>query len=70
MVFDVSPSQAQDKIDGLQAEFPDAKVRSIKVDITDDIAVQEAVAETTFLLGTSSSVVDVPGCMKHCDFAM
>jgi len=53
MIFDVNPTHAQEKIDGLQAEFPQAKIRALKVDITDDVAVGKAVAETADILGTT-----------------
>lgn len=52
MIFDVNPAQAQEKIDELAAEFPTAKIKSKKVDITDDVAVNEAVVETAQLLGS------------------
>jgi len=52
MIFDVNPAQAQEKIDGLQAEFPAAKIRSKEVDITDDVAVATAVVDTVETLGS------------------
>lgn len=52
MILDVNPVQAQERIDSLQAEFLDAKVRSMKVDITDDVAVRKAVEETATMLGS------------------
>ena len=53
MIFDVNPAHSHEKIDGLQAEFPEAKIRSLKVDITDDVAVGKAVTETADMLGMS-----------------
>ena len=52
MIFDVNPAQAQAKIDELAAEFPSAKIKSKKVDITDDVAIGAAVAETAQILGS------------------
>ncbi|KAE8449482.1 hypothetical protein EG329_008090 [Mollisiaceae sp. DMI_Dod_QoI] len=52
MIFDVNPSQAKPKIDALSAEFPDAKIMSTEVDITDDAAVSLAVESTALLLGS------------------
>lgn len=46
MIFDVNPAHSQEKIDGLAAEFSDAKLSSMKVEITDEVAVDAAVAET------------------------
>jgi sorbose reductase len=51
MIFDINPAQAQEKIDMLKVEFPHAKIRSIKVDIRVDIAVREAFAKTSEVLG-------------------
>jgi sorbose reductase len=52
MIFDINPAQAQSNIDELQEEFPAAKIRAKKVDITDDVAVNKAVAETAESLGS------------------
>ncbi|RDW87496.1 oxidoreductase-7 [Coleophoma crateriformis] len=52
MIFDVNPGQAQAKIDELAAEFPAAKIRATKVDITDEIALNEAVVKTAAELGS------------------
>lgn len=52
MIFDVNLAQAQEKIDELQAEFPAAKISSIKVDITNDVAVSVAVSKTVDVLGS------------------
>jgi sorbose reductase len=52
MIFDVNPTQAQEKIDELQTEFPDANIGCKKVDITDDVAVYKAVGETAESLGS------------------
>lgn len=52
MIFDVNPAQAQEKIEGLQKEFPNANIRSKKVDITDDEAVENAVDSSALELGS------------------
>jgi NAD(P)-dependent dehydrogenase (short-subunit alcohol dehydrogenase family) len=65
MIFDVNPAQAKEKIDELAAEFPAAKIKSKKVDITDDVAVNEAVVETAQLLGSVNILLcfaGVVGC--------
>lgn len=56
MVFDVNPAQAQAKIDELIVEFPTAKIRAKKVDITDEVALNEAVVETAAELGSVDSL--------------
>jgi sorbose reductase len=52
IIFDVSPIQAEAKIEELQEEFPAAVVGFSKVDITDEAAVEAAVVETARLLGS------------------
>jgi len=58
MIFDINPAQAQGKIDDLQKEFPAVKIKSMKVDITDEVAVGKAVEDTAAILGS----VDVLLC--------
>ncbi|TAQ91144.1 hypothetical protein B7494_g496 [Chlorociboria aeruginascens] len=58
MIFDVNPAQAREKIENLQAEFPERKIRSMKVDVTDDIALADSVVKTAAELGS----VDVLLC--------
>jgi len=58
MILDVNPAQAQTKVEELEKEFPGAKIRFKKIDITDDVAVAQGVEETTSLLGS----VDVLLC--------
>jgi sorbose reductase len=70
MIFDMNPAQAQGKIDGLQAEFPSAKIRSRKVDITDGEAVVEAVIATAGELGSVDMLLcfaGVVGCTHAID---
>jgi sorbose reductase len=58
MIFDVNPVQAQTKVEELEQEFPGAKIKFKKFDITDDVAVAQGVEETASLLGS----VDVLLC--------
>jgi len=70
MIFDVNPAQAREKIDELAAEFRTAKIKSKKVDITDDVAIGEAVAETAQLLGSVDILLcfaGVVGCTHAID---
>jgi sorbose reductase len=57
IIFDVSPIQAEAKIEELQEEFPAAVVGFSKVDITDEAAVEAAVVETARLLGSVDILV-------------
>jgi len=47
-----NPAEAQPKFDELQAEFPSAQIKILKVDITDEPAVSKAVEETARVLGS------------------
>jgi sorbose reductase len=70
MIFDVNPDQAQTKIEELQMEFPAAKIKALKVDITDDLAVSKAVQETTQILGSVDVLLcfaGVVGCTHAID---
>ena len=70
MIFDVDPAQAQAKIDKLGTEFPAAKIKSKKVDITDDVALGVAVAETAQILGSVDILLcfaGVVGCTHAID---
>jgi len=72
MIFDVNPAQAQSQINELKAEFPVANIKSKKVDITDDVAVGEAVMETAELLGSVDILLcfaGVVGCTHAIDMA-
>jgi sorbose reductase len=70
MIFDVNPAEAQAKIAGLAAEFPAAKIKSKKVDITDDVAIGEAIAQTAEVLGSVDILLcfaGVVGCTHAID---
>lgn len=58
MIFDVNPAQGKVKVEELEKEFPGAKIKFKRVDITDDIAVAQGVEETASILGS----VDVLLC--------
>jgi len=58
MIFDLDPSQAQKQVDQLRSDFASTKILTKTVDVTDDVAVTEAVAETVLHLGS----VDVLLC--------
>jgi sorbose reductase len=66
MIFDVNPAHSQDKIDALQARFPQAKISALQVDVTDDVAVNKAMEETAAVLGSVDILVcfaGVVGCV-------
>ncbi|GAP84420.1 putative gluconate 5-dehydrogenase [Rosellinia necatrix] len=61
MIFDVNPAETAAKVDVLTAEFPDADIRFLTVDITDEAAVDAAVAETVALLGPVTTLLNFAG---------
>jgi len=66
ILFDVNPAQMQTKIDELQVEFPSVTLMSAKVDITDEVAVKEAVEKTAHTMGSIDILLcfaGVVGCM-------
>ncbi|KAI1164660.1 oxidoreductase-like protein [Nemania serpens] len=67
MVFDTNPSEAVARVCTLGAEFPDANIRFMKVDITDEAAVDAAVAETVAALGPVTTLLNFAGvvCCAH-----
>lgn len=70
MLFDVNPAHSQDQIAALQAKFPQAKIAALKVDVTDDVAVNKAMEETASILGSVDIVVcfaGVVGCVDALD---
>ncbi|KAI0204349.1 oxidoreductase-like protein [Astrocystis sublimbata] len=69
MIFDVNPSEAETKVSTLSAEFPNASVRFLKVDITDEAAVDTAVAETVSLLGPVTTLLNFAG-MVSCGHSL
>ncbi|TLD39141.1 oxidoreductase short chain dehydrogenase/reductase [Venturia nashicola] len=70
MLFDVNIDPARKKLNNLRAEFPDAKIEALSVDVTDEIAVQQAVEETAQLLGSVDILLcyaGVVGCVNALD---
>ncbi|KAH7155915.1 hypothetical protein EDB81DRAFT_785778 [Dactylonectria macrodidyma] len=66
MIFDVNPAQSQKEIEALRSKFPQAKINAIKVDVTDEQAVSDAVEETARVLGSVDGIVcfvGVVGCV-------
>ncbi|KAK8075815.1 NAD(P)-binding protein [Apiospora hydei] len=69
MLFDLNAGDAAAKAESLQAEFPQATVRFTKVDVTDALAVNAAVAETAKQLGSVDALVALAG-MVGCQHAV
>ncbi|KAI0102646.1 oxidoreductase-like protein [Nemania sp. FL0031] len=67
VIFDVNPTEAETRVLVLVAEFPDATIRFLKVDITDEAAVDTAVAEVVALLGPVTTLLNFAGmvCCGH-----
>ena len=69
MIFDVNPAQSQSKIDDLQKAFPEAKILAKKVDVSDDVAVANAVEETASILGSVDTLLYYAGVVD-CEHAL
>lgn len=70
MLFDVDPAHSQKQITDLQTRFPDAKIGALKVDVTDDVAVNKAMEETASILGSVDILVcfaGVVGCVDSLE---
>ncbi len=70
MIFDINPAQSQASLDEMKAQFPLAKIAATKVDITDDIAVHEAVVECARVLGSVDMLLcfaGIVGCANAID---
>ncbi|KAI0412509.1 oxidoreductase-like protein [Xylaria grammica] len=67
MIFDVDPAEAEAKVSVLEKEFPDIRIRFLKVDITDEAAVDAAVTQTVSLLGPVTTLLNFAGmvCCEH-----
>ncbi|KAF5672224.1 Oxidoreductase short chain dehydrogenase reductase family [Fusarium circinatum] len=66
-ILDVNPAQAKNEVASLQARFPHVKIKTLKVDVTDEKAVQDAVEETVATLGSADGLVcfvGVVGCVE------
>lgn len=67
MIFDINPDNSKKEIAQMQAKFPNAKILTQKVDITDEVAVQKAMEETVRVLGSIDSLVcfvGIVGCVE------
>ncbi|KAI0533982.1 hypothetical protein GGR58DRAFT_484460 [Xylaria digitata] len=67
MIFDMNPTSAQKEIDALCLKFPDANIGALKVDVTDEQAVDAAVEEVCRVLGSVDALVcfaGVVGCIE------
>ncbi|KAF4335487.1 oxidoreductase short chain dehydrogenase reductase family [Fusarium beomiforme] len=66
-ILDVNPAQAQQEVFALQGRFPHAQIMAIKVDVTDENAVQNAVDDTVAAFGSVDGLVcfvGVVGCVE------
>lgn len=67
MIFDIDPTTSQKEIDEMRSKFPNAKIATLKVDVTDEVAVDSAFSETTKLLGSVDVLlcfVGIVGCIE------
>ncbi|XDG08640.1 hypothetical protein ABKA04_008255 [Annulohypoxylon sp. FPYF3050] len=69
MIFDMNPAEAQARVKALESDFPAAKIRFLKVDVTDEDGVNAAVDETVKLLGGVSILLSFAG-MVACGHAL
>ncbi|KAI0002860.1 NAD(P)-binding protein [Xylariaceae sp. FL0662B] len=69
MVFDMNPAEAQARIRDLESEFPDAKIRFQKVDVSDEDGVNAAIDETIRQFGTINVFLSFAG-MVGCGHAL
>ncbi|OTB02957.1 hypothetical protein M426DRAFT_74288 [Hypoxylon sp. CI-4A] len=72
MIFDVNPAEAQVRVKELEPEFSNTKIRFLKVDVTDEDAVNAAVAETVTQLGSVNILLSFAGivaCAHALDFS-
>ncbi|KAJ5915811.1 oxidoreductase [Penicillium verhagenii] len=70
MIFDVNPANAQKEIAQMQSKFPNVKIGTQKVDVTDEEGVRVAMEETVNQLGsidTLVSFVGVVGCVDSLE---
>ncbi|KAL8704512.1 MAG: hypothetical protein Q9201_002321 [Fulgogasparrea decipioides] len=71
-LFDLDPSHSSSQIELLRTDFPDAKIVTHKVDVTDAALVQTAVARTVQELGTVDILccfAGVVGCTHAIDMS-
>lgn len=66
MILDINPDNSAKEIAALRAKFPATMIRTLPVDVTDEVAVDAAVEETARELGSVDilvSFVGVVGCV-------
>ncbi|KAJ3568775.1 hypothetical protein NPX13_g6306 [Xylaria arbuscula] len=68
-IFDLDATAAQARISVLEDEFPEVRIQFFKVDITDEEAVDTAVAQTVSLLGPVTTLINFAG-MVACGHAL
>ena len=67
MILDIDPTTSLKEIDQMRSKFPNAKITTLKVDVTDEAAVDSAFNETVNLLGSVDALlcfVGVVGCVE------
>lgn len=69
MIFDMNPTEAQERLRVLKLEFPEAKIHFLKVDVTDENGVNSAVDETVKLLSRVDILLSFAG-MVACGHAL
>lgn len=69
VIFDMDPVEGEAKVSLLETEFPDVRIRFLKVDITDEAAVDAAVAQTVSLLGPVTTLLNFAGIVS-CGHAL
>ncbi|KZF25857.1 oxidoreductase [Xylona heveae TC161] len=70
MIFDVNPANSQKEIVQMREKFPETNISTLKVDITAEEAVNEAMEETVRVLGSVDILVNfvgVVGCMESLE---
>lgn len=70
MIFDVNPANSQKEIAQMQAKFPNTKISTQKVDVTDEQAVAVAMEKTAQELGSIDTLVcfvGVVGCVESLE---
>lgn len=70
MIFDVNPANSQKEIAQMQAKFPNRKIATQKVDVTDEQAVSVAMENTAQELGSIDTLVcfvGVVGCVESLE---
>ncbi|KJK62613.1 Enoyl-Acyl carrier protein reductase [Aspergillus parasiticus SU-1] len=70
MIMDMDPTISQKEIEELRVKYPKAKIATLKVDVTDEVAVESAFVETTKVLGSVDALlcfVGVVGCVNSLE---